>query len=103
MARSLVTIGAVCSFSGLSGIVGTAVTYLENRAPFETLGRDLAAMEKTTTADVNARAKSAIPVDRAVLVLVGDEASLLPQLKAAGLPAPVEVDSWGERKEKKKE
>ena len=97
-ARGLVANGAVGSFSGLSGIVGTATAYLENDAPFETLGEDLAAMEKTTAGAVNAQAKTAVPLDRSVLVLVGDKATILPQLKEAGVPAPVEVDTWGEKK-----
>lgn len=97
-ARSLVRNGAVSAFSGLSGIVGTAANYVELGAPFATLGEDLAAMQTTTAKDLNAEAKSAVALDRAVLVLVGDKASLLPQLKAAGLPAPVEVDSWGNKR-----
>ena len=84
-ARGLVKNGAVGAFSGLSGIVGTAAGYVENGAPFETLGEDLAAMEKTTTAALNAQAKTALPLDRSVLVLVGDKATILPQLKEAGL------------------
>ena len=55
----------------------------------------LAAMEKTNAAALNTQAKAALPLDRSVLVLVGDKASILPQLKEAGLPAPVEVDTWG--------
>jgi zinc protease len=100
-ARGLVKNGAVGAFSGLSGIVGTATGYVEEGAPFETLGADLAAMEKTPTTALNALAKTAIPLERAVLVLVGDKATILPELKEAGLPAPVEVDSWGEKKAKK--
>jgi zinc protease len=94
-ARGLVKNGAVGAFSGLSGIVGTAANYVEIGAPFETLGEDLAAMAKTSAAEVNVAAQTAIPLDRAVLVLVGDKAMLLAQLKEAGLPAPLEVDSWG--------
>ncbi len=102
-ARGLVKNGAVGAFSGLSGIVGTATAYVEEGAPFETLGEDLAAMEKTPAAALNAQAKTAVPLDRAVLVLVGDKATILPELKEAGLPTPVEVDSWGEKKEEKKD
>ncbi len=100
-ARGLVKNGVVGAFSGLSGIVGTAASYVEIGVPFETLGEDLAAMAKTNTAALNAQAKTALPLDRAVLVLVGDKATILPQLKEAGLPPPVEVDSWGEKKGRK--
>ena len=94
-ARGLVKNDAVGAFSGLSGIIGTATGYVENGAPFETLGEDLAATETTRAAALNAAAKTAIPLERTVLVLVGDRSTVLPQLKEAGLPAPVEVDSWG--------
>ena len=97
-ARGLVMNGAVGAFSGLSGIVGTAAGYVENGAPFETLGEDLAAMEKTNAAAINAQAKTALLLNRGVLVLVGDKGTILPQLKEAGVPAPVEVDAWGEKK-----
>jgi hypothetical protein len=91
----------VGAFSGLSGIVGTAANYVDAGAPFEKLGEDLAAMQKTNAAALNAAAMTAIPLDKAVLVLVGDKAAILPQLKEAGLPAPVEVDTWGEKRKEK--
>jgi len=94
-ARGLVANSAVGAFSGLSGIVGTAASFVDTGAPFETLGEDLAAMQKTSAAALNAAAKTAIPLDRSVLVLVGDKATILPQLKDSGLPAPLEVDTWG--------
>ena len=90
--------GAVEGFSGLSGILATATSYAELGAPFETLGEDLAAQSSLDAAALNASAKTAIALDRGVLVLVGDKATILPQLKETGLPAPVEVDSWGEKK-----
>jgi predicted Zn-dependent peptidase len=94
-ARGLIKNGAVGAFSGLSGIVGSAANFVELGVPFETLGEDLAAMEKTNAAALNAQAKTALPLDRSVLVLVGDKATILPQLKEAGIPVPVEVDAWG--------
>ncbi len=97
-ARGLVKNGAVGAFAGLSGIVGTAASYVEVEAPFETLGEDLAAMQTATTAGLNTQARTAVPIDRAVLVLVGDKSTILRQLKEAGLPAPIEVDAWGARR-----
>ena len=97
-AREIVKNGAVEGFSGLSGILATATSYAELGAPFETLGEDLAAQSSLDAAALNASAKTAIALDRGVLVLVGDKATILPQLKETGLPPPVEVDSWGEKK-----
>jgi zinc protease len=94
-ARDIVKNGAVQGFSGLSGILATATNYAELGAPFETLGEDLVAQSSLDAAALNAAAKTAIALDRGVLVLVGDKAAILPQLKGLPLPAPVEVDTWG--------
>jgi len=97
-ARDIVKNGAVQSFSGLSGILGTATAYVELGAPFETLGQDLAAQAALDAPALNAIARNALALDRGVLVLVGDKATILPQLKDLGLQAPVEVDAWGKAK-----
>jgi hypothetical protein len=87
--------GAVQAFSGLSGILATATNYVELGAPFEMLGEDLAAQSTLDASALNAAAKGAIALDRGILVLVGDKAAILPQLKDVGLSNPVEVDTWG--------
>ncbi len=97
-ARDIVKNGAVQGFSGLSGILSTATNYAELGAPFETLGEDLVTQSSLDAAALNAAAKSAIALDRGVLVLVGDKAAILPQLKDLPFPAPVEVDTWGNPK-----
>ena len=95
-ARDIVKNGAVQAFSGLSGILATATNYVELGAPFETLGEDLAAQSTLDASALNAAAKSALALDRGVLVLVGDKAAILPQLKELPLSAPIEVDTWGQ-------
>jgi zinc protease len=97
-ARDIVMNGAVQGFSGLSGILATATNYAELGAPFETLGEDLVAQSSIDAAALNMAAKTAIALDRGVLVLVGDKAAILPQLKDLPLPAPVEVDTWGAKR-----
>jgi predicted Zn-dependent peptidase len=97
-ARDIVKNSAVQAFSGLSGILATATSYVELGAPFETLGEDLAAQSALDASALNAAAKTALALDRGVLVLVGDKATILPQLKDLPLPAPVEVDTWGNPK-----
>jgi len=97
-ARDIVKNSAVQSFSGLSGILATATGYVELGAPFETLGEDLATEATLDASALNATAKDAVTLDRGVLVLVGDKAAILPQLKDVGLQAPVEVDTWGVRR-----
>jgi zinc protease len=97
-ARDIVKNSAVQAFSGLSGILATATSYVELGAPFETLGEDLAAQSALDASALNAAAKTALALDRGVLVLVGDKATILPQLKDLPLPAPIEVDTWGNPK-----
>ena len=97
-ARDIVMSGAVQGFSGLSGILATATNYAELGAPFETLGEDLVAQSSIDAAALNAAAKTAIALDRGVLVLMGDKAAILPQLKDLPLPVPVEVDTWGAKR-----
>jgi len=94
-ARDIVKNTAVQSFSGLSGVLATATGYVELGAPFETLGEDLAAQATLDASALNAIARNALALDRGVLVLVGDKAAILPQLKDVGLQAPVDVDTWG--------
>jgi predicted Zn-dependent peptidase len=94
-ARDIVKNTAVQSFSGLSGVLATATGYVELGAPFETLGEDLAAQATLDAPALNAIARNALALDRGVLVLVGDKAAILPQLKDVGIQAPVDVDTWG--------
>jgi hypothetical protein len=56
-----------------------------------------APISTTTAADLNALAGSAIPLERGVLVLLGDKQKILEELKGLDLPAPVEVDIRGKR------
>ena len=94
-ARETVKNEIVQAFSGTGGVLHTATSLLENGAPFETLAKDLAAMAQENRGSLNAAAKGALPLDRGVLVLVGDKKTILPQLKSLGLSAPIEVDVWG--------
>ncbi len=89
---------SVRAFQGLSGLLGVGEVALVNGLPFETVASDLAAMEKVTAADLNAIAKTAFPIEAGVLVLVGDKALILEQIKSAGglgLSEPVFLDAEG--------
>jgi hypothetical protein len=44
---------------------------------------------------LNRLAPSTVPLDRALLVLVGDREAILPQLEGLDLPAPEELDATG--------
>jgi predicted Zn-dependent peptidase len=79
----------------LSGIVGTAAELLLNGMPFTTTRDDLAAIAAMTLAEVNTLARTAVPLDASVLVLVGDRDAIGKQLQPLGLPASVELDAQG--------
>jgi zinc protease len=94
-ARETVRNNTIESFGGLRGVISTAGELWCNGLPFETVGLDLATAEKTSAADLNSLAKSAVALDAGVLVLVGDRTLILSQIKDLKLPAPVEYDVRG--------
>ena len=63
--------------------------------PFDTVGKDLASIAAVDAADLNALSKTALPIDQGVLVLVGDQRSILEQLQGLSLPAPQLLDVHG--------
>jgi zinc protease len=75
----------------LGGILGTAMSLHLNGQPFSALAEELRAMQAIKASDINGLANPGIPLERGVLVLVGDKSAILPQLKDLGLPNPVEV------------
>ncbi len=84
------------SFQGLDGIIETAEERELNALPFSSLGDDLMAMNAVSRNGLNALAKEALPLDAALLVLVGDKAIIMKQLEGLGLPSPTELTVRGE-------
>jgi predicted Zn-dependent peptidase len=81
----------VATLGSLSGLLSVAEVYEENGRPFAEFGNGFAEIAKLSAADLNRTADAAIPLDQAVLVLVGDKATILKQLQGLGLPKPEEV------------
>jgi zinc protease len=96
-ARETVRVSTMRSFEGLRGVVGQAAQLWAAGLPFETIGRDLTSIEKASAGELNTLAKTAIPLERGVLVLVGDREQIGSQLKDVGLPPAVEYTPHGER------
>ncbi len=96
-ARETLRADAVEATGELGGLLNIAGDLVVNGASFETWAKDLARLEAVKTADLNALAKDAIPLEKGVLVLVGDRGLILEQTKDLGLPAPLEVDPRSER------
>jgi predicted Zn-dependent peptidase len=94
-ARETLRTELVQAFQGLSGLLGEAGETVLNGVPYDTLGKDAAAMGGVKGADLNGAAKSGVRVDQGVLVLVGDKKLILDQIKDLGLPTPTEVGADG--------
>ncbi|MFO0838824.1 MAG: pitrilysin family protein [Phycisphaerae bacterium] len=95
-ARETVRNTTVESFGGLRGVIGGASNLWLNNLPFDTIGQDLAAMEKVTAAELNALAKPSIALENGVLVLVGDRELIRKQISDLKLPTPTEYTVRGE-------
>ena len=97
-ARETNRVDSVQSFEGLSGVLSKAVELEQNGLPFSTVGDDLKAIGATKEAELNKLAGSAVPLEQALLVLVGDKKTIMEQLKGLELPAPVEMTVDGDVK-----
>ncbi len=86
----------VQSFQGLNGILGTAATLVRNGRPFSAIGEELAAIGRINADDLNRLAPGAVPLENALLVLVGDKNEILRQLGEVDLPTPVELTVTGD-------
>ncbi|MFH1279119.1 MAG: pitrilysin family protein [Candidatus Eisenbacteria bacterium] len=86
----------VQSFQGLGGLVGTAMQFEFLGRPFAAIGDDLGAMARITEGDLNALAAKTVPLDRGLLVLVGDKDVILEQIRDLDLPAAEVMDVNGE-------
>lgn len=69
------------SFASLSGLLAVYGDLVEAGLPLETFARDMAAAAKLDAASLNSAARSAIPLERGVLVLVGDRKLIEEQIK----------------------
>jgi len=81
----------------LSGILSEAAERTAGGLAFETLRQDMQKMGSVKAKDLNGLAKVAIPLEKGVLVLVGDKKAILEQIKSTGLPAPIEVTVRGQK------
>ena len=72
-ARETLRTDVIQSFAGLGGVLGEAAGRVVAGVPFDTLGRDMEAMQSTGAEQLNGLAKKALPLENGVLVLVGDK------------------------------
>lgn len=95
-ARETLRTDLVQTFQSLGGLLNAAGQLVVNGAPFSTLKEDVERMGRATAEELNAAARAAVPLERGVLVLVGDKSLILEQIKDLDLPAPIEVTPEGE-------
>lgn len=95
-ARETNRMSTIQTFQGLGGVIQTAEERELNGLPFASVGADLSAMAKVSKQDLNGLSGKAIPLDEALLVLVGDKDTILKQLDGLDLPAPTELNVRGE-------
>jgi predicted Zn-dependent peptidase len=94
-ARETLRMETVGSFEGLGGLLRAAEGCVANGLPFSSIGDDLAAMASLGAPDLNALAPKAIPMERALLLLLGDKGVIEKQLEGLPLPKPEERDKRG--------
>lgn len=83
------------SMEGVHGPIGAAAPLLSAGMQYEQISRDLETIGKLKAWDLNKVAEQAIPLEQAVLVLVGDKKLILEQIKPLNLPEPVELTAEG--------
>ncbi|HKQ49459.1 MAG TPA: pitrilysin family protein [Phycisphaerae bacterium] len=84
------------SFEGLNGILSQAALLEQNGLPFSTLGDDLAAISNQSAGGLNKLASAAVPLEQALLVLVGKKSLIEEQIKKLPFPTPTELTARGE-------
>jgi predicted Zn-dependent peptidase len=95
VAKATATIRAeeVSSLSSLSGLLGDATSLAAFGRPITGLNEDEKALLTIQAAQLNQLAKTAIPYEKGILVLVGAKAQILKQLTGLSLPTPQEVSA----------
>jgi predicted Zn-dependent peptidase len=91
-ARSTERSEVVESLSSLPSLLDTAISLYEQGRPFSGLSEDMTAVSRMNAGSLNQIAGGAIELDKGVLVLVGDKATILKQIHGLRLPQPIIVD-----------
>ncbi|HEY2894296.1 MAG TPA: insulinase family protein, partial [Pirellulales bacterium] len=94
-ARETLRMSTIETFVGLGGVLAQSANLIAAGLPLETVTDDLAALQKAEASELNKMANAAIPLEKGVLVLVGDRDLIHAQIKDMGLPQPIELDTRG--------
>ncbi len=95
-ANRTVRFDLVSSAATASSLSDTLGEIIASGRPLDSVGREIAALDRLDLSGVNATAASGLfDWSKLLVVLVGDKAAVLPQLKAAGFPEPALVNPEG--------
>jgi predicted Zn-dependent peptidase len=84
------------SFEGHAGPLQAASECLASGLTYDTVAADLASLSSINAAELNLASRDATPLERGLLLLIGDKAQILEQIKDLGLPTPIELTPEGE-------
>ncbi len=79
---------AIEGIESLRGLISTAASLYAKGRPFSAFSEDLTQVSQLKATRLNSMVNTAIPLERGLLVLVGDKGLILEQLKGLDLPTP---------------
>jgi zinc protease len=95
-ARRTVRFSLVSSTETTASLAEVLAEFAANGQPLDGMARELGALDAVTAEAINAEARSGLfDWSQLLIVIVGDKAAVLPQLKQAGFPDPVTADTEG--------
>ncbi|MFN0012604.1 MAG: M16 family metallopeptidase [Phycisphaerales bacterium] len=96
-AAKTVRTNLIQSFGTLRGTLGVAQGLLSAGAKWDSVAADYAKASTVTPEQLNALAGPSLELDKGVLVLVGDKALILEQIKGLAIEQPIEFDAQARR------
>lgn len=95
-ARRTVRFSLVSSTETTTSLAEVLAEFAVNGQPLDSIGREFLALDAVTAEALNAEARSGLfDWSTLLIVIVGDKAAVLPQLKGAGFPDPLIADAEG--------
>jgi predicted Zn-dependent peptidase len=95
-ARASFRTSMVQNYENLGSVLQSAVSLLRGGRPFDGPAADLQASSLVSDDQLNALAKPAVPLEKGVLVLVGDRQTILDQIRDLDLPEVIELTVTGD-------
>lgn len=94
-AKNTVRVDFINALGTRQGLLDTVIFYAGNGIGFGQIGTELARFANQDMESLNRVAKSGLPFDRAVIVLVGDKGEILKQIADLGLSKPEFMTAGG--------